>query len=79
MLRGEHKTLSCTDGVVVKPGRGTEAVAADGVDTLENRPKETGEGRLVAGVVTVGSAMVATGGREFGTEDDRAVLDDKGW
>jgi hypothetical protein len=54
-------------------------VAADGVDTLENRPKETGEGRLVAGVVTVGSAMVATGGREFGTEDDRAVLDDKGW
>jgi hypothetical protein len=79
MLRGEHKAPSCTERVVVKPGRKIEAVAGDDVDTLDNRPKEPGEGRLVASVVTVESAMVATDGREFGTEDDRVVLDDKGW
>jgi hypothetical protein len=59
MLRGEHKAPSCTDGVVAKPGREMEAVASDGVDTLDNRPKEPGEGRLVAGVVTVEFAVVA--------------------
>jgi hypothetical protein len=53
MLRGEHKVPYCTDGVVVEPRRGMEAVGSDGVDTSDNKPKETGEGEMVTGVVTV--------------------------
>jgi hypothetical protein len=77
MLRGEHKAPYCTDGVVVVPGRKMEAVDSDGVDTSENRPKETGEGGMVTGVVIVESTAVGTDEREMGTEDDRAVLDEE--
>jgi hypothetical protein len=79
MLRGEQKAPVCTDGSVVKPGRKIEAVDSDGVDQLDNRSKETGEGGMVTGVVTVESAAVGKVERGIGTEDDRVVLDGEDW
>jgi hypothetical protein len=67
MLIGEHKAPYCTDGVVVD----------DGVDTSDNRPKETGVGGMAKGVIIVDSAAVDKDERETGTEDDRVVLDDE--
>ena len=79
MLRGEQKAPCCADGVVVESGRKIEAVDSAGVDRLDNRPKETGEGGMVTGVVTVKSAPVGKEERGIGTEDDRVVLDDEDW
>lgn len=58
MLRGENKASFCTDGVAVEPGRKMEAVDSDGVDTVDSRPKETGEGGIVTSAVTAESAAV---------------------
>jgi hypothetical protein len=77
MLRGEQKAPVCTDSSVVKPGRKIEAVDSDGVDQVDNRSKETGEGGMVTGIVTVESAAVGKVERGIGTEDDRVVLDDE--
>lgn len=78
-LRGEHKALYCTDGVVVEPRRKVEAVDSDGVDTSDNWLKETGEGRMVTGGVKVESAVVDNEERGIGTEDDGVVLDGEDW
>jgi hypothetical protein len=79
MLRGEQKPPYCTDGVVVQPGQKIEAVDSDGVDTSDNRPKETGEGGMVAGVVTVKLVAVDDDEREIGVEDDGVMLGDGDW
>jgi hypothetical protein len=79
MLRGEHKVLYCTDGVIVEPGRKLEAVDSEGVDTLENRSKEAGEGGMATGVVIVELTAVDKDERGIVTEDDRAVLGGEGW
>ncbi|QRC90629.1 hypothetical protein JI435_400480 [Parastagonospora nodorum SN15] len=50
---------------------------SDGVETLDNRPKETSVGGTVTGVVTVESAAVDEDERGIGAEDDRVVLDDE--
>ena len=73
MLRGEQKPLHCTDDVVVEPGREIGALDCNGVDTLDNRPKETGEGGMVMGGATAESGAVDKDERGFGTED---ALDD---
>ena len=79
MLRGEKKPSFCTDGVVVKPEREIEVVDSDGVDRLDNRSKEAGEGGMVTGVVTVDSAVVGKDEGGIVTEDDRVVFDDGDW
>ncbi len=73
-MRGEHKASYCIDGVVVELGRKMEAADSEGVDTLENRSNETGEGGTATGVVIVESTTVDKDEREIATKDDRAVL-----
>lgn len=46
----------------------------EGVDTLENRSSETGEGGMATGIVIVESTTMDKDEREIATEDDRAVL-----
>jgi hypothetical protein len=75
MLRGEQKVLYCTQGVIVEPGRKMDS---EGVDTLEDRSKETGESGMATGVVIVESTAVDKDEREIATEDDRAMLGGKG-
>ncbi|KAH3920723.1 hypothetical protein HBH56_008970 [Parastagonospora nodorum] len=77
MLTGEHNAPHCTDGGVVESGPGIEVMDSDGVETLDNRPKETSVGGTVTGVVTVESAAVDEDERGIGAEDDRVVLDDE--
>jgi hypothetical protein len=79
MLSGKQKAPFCTDGFVAKSERKIEAVDSDGVDRLDNRSKETGEGGKVTGVVTVESAAVGKDERGIGTEDNRVVFDDETW
>lgn len=74
MLRCEDKAPDCTGSVVVEPGRKTEAVDIEGVDTSEDKPKKAGEGGTVTGVAMAESTVVDKHERETGTEDDRAVL-----
>jgi hypothetical protein len=71
MLRGEQKAPVCTDGSVVKPGRKIEAVDSDGVDQLDNRSKETGEGGMVTGVVTVKRIRADENERKQGEKQTR--------
>jgi hypothetical protein len=79
MLSGEQEASFCTDGFVARSGRKIEAVDSDGVDRLDNRSKETGEGGKVTGVVTFESVAVGKDERGIGTEDDRVVFDDGDW
>jgi len=76
MLTGEHKVPHCADGGVVEYGPEIEAMDSDGVETLDNRPKEAGVGGVATGVVVVESAAVGNEERGIESEGDRVVLDD---
>lgn len=56
-----------------------EAVDSDGVDTFDNRSKETDEGGTAKGVVAVEPAAMGKDERGTGAEDDRVVFDDEDW
>jgi len=58
MLGRECKAADCSDEVVMERGRKMGAADSEGVDGLESKPREAGEGETVVGVVVVESVVV---------------------